>query len=656
MFARMKLRTRLMSIGILLTAVPLFVFLIIVVQQNSRMAKTASEGTKKMADADLDHMLQGFYGMCQARNNAVQEHVNAGLKVTRNLVKNTGKVSFSGETVTWNVINQYTKASSSVTLPKMMVGDTWLGKNADINTTSPVVDVAKDNIGGTCTIFQRMNEAGDMLRVSTNVVKKDGTRAIGTYIPAVNPDGKSNPVISTILSGNTFKGRAFVVDDWYITAYEPIYGVGNKVVGVLYVGFSQEGDKGIRQAMMDTVIGKTGYVFVLDNKGHYVISKGGKRDGENIWKAKDADGTLFIQEMCNKSLASSPGEIVEERYSWKNQGESTARYKIAHLLYFRPWGWVIGAGAYENEVFEAGNRVAEMGRHGNIILTSVFVVALLGAVLVWFFVARGLAGVISRTVEHLTDTSDQVASASTEVSSASQSLAEGASEQAASLEESSSSLEEMASMIKQNADNSHEANTLMANCSKVVDGANSSMIQLTGSMEDITKASEETSKIVKTIDEIAFQTNLLALNAAVEAARAGEAGAGFAVVAEEVRNLAIRSAEAAKNTTVLIEDTVRKVKDGSDLVSKSDQAFSTLADEAKKVGELISEIAGASKEQAQGIDQVSKGVAEMDKVTQQNAANSEESASAAEELNAQAEMMKQMVGELRDLVGDNRSM
>ncbi len=655
MFARMKLRTRLLSIGILLTAVPLFVFLIIVVQQNSRMAKTASVGTKKLAGTDLDHTLQGFYGMCQARHDAVQEHVNAGLNVARNLVKNTGKVLFSGETVTWNAVNQYTKASSSVTLPKMMVGDTWLGKNADINTTSPLVDVVEDNIGGTCTIFQRMNEAGDMLRVSTNVVKKDGTRAIGTYIPAVNPDGKSNPVISTILSGKTFKGRAFVVDDWYITAYEPIYGVGNKVVGVLYVGFSQEGDKGIRQAMMDTMIGKTGYVFVLDSKGHYVISKGGKRDGENIWKAKDADGTLFIQEMCNKSLASGPGEIVEQRYSWKNPGELTARYKIAHLIYFRPWGWVIGAGAYEGEVFEASNRVAEMGRQGNIILTSVFVAALLGAVLVWFFVARGLAGVIGRTVEHLTDTSDRVASASTEVSSSSQSLAEGASEQAASLEESSSSLEEMVSMIKQNADNSHEANTLMANCSKVVDGANSSMIQLTGSMEEIAQASEETSKIVKTIDEIAFQTNLLALNAAVEAARAGEAGAGFAVVAEEVRNLAIRSAEAAKNTTVLIEDTVRKVKDGSDLVSKSDQAFSTLAVEAKKVGELVSEIAEASKEQAQGIDQISKGVAEMDKVTQQNAANSEESASAAEELNAQAEMMKQMVGELRDLVGDNRS-
>ena len=177
------------------------------------------------------------------------------------------------------------------------------------------------------------------------------------------------------------------------------------------------------------------------------------------------------------------------------------------------------------------------------------------------------------------------------------------------------------------------------------------MTELTQSMEDISKASDETSKIIKTIDEIAFQTNLLALNAAVEAARAGEAGAGFAVVADEVRNLAMRAAEAAKNTAGLIEGTVKKVKEGSELVERTNGAFSEVSKSAAKVADLVSEIAAASTEQAQGIDQINKAVSEMDKVTQQNAANAEESASASEEMNAQAEQMKIIAAELQGIVG-----
>ena len=207
-------------------------------------------------------------------------------------------------------------------------------------------------------------------------------------------------------------------------------------------------------------------------------------------------------------------------------------------------------------------------------------------------------------------------------------------------------------MTKQNADNAGQANSLMSEAKQVVATANA----VHGPLDrvhgrDHASASEETSKIIKTIDEIAFQTNLLALNAAVEAARAGEAGAGFAVVADEVRNLAMRAAEAAKNTANLIEGTVKKVKDGSDLVSKTNEAFQQVAGSSAKAADLVAEIAAASNEQAQGIDQINTAVTEMDKVTQQNAANAEESASAAEEMSAQAETMQGMVGELVAMVG-----
>ncbi|MDB4444537.1 methyl-accepting chemotaxis protein [bacterium] len=278
------------------------------------------------------------------------------------------------------------------------------------------------------------------------------------------------------------------------------------------------------------------------------------------------------------------------------------------------------------------------------------VVTILIALIIAYFLGRAIVNPINRIIGGLDEGAGQVASSSGQLSSSSQQMSEGASEQASSIEETSSSLEEMSSMTKQNADNANQADILMKEANQTVGTANDSMDELNTSMEDISKASEETQKIVKTIDEIAFQTNLLALNAAVEAARAGEAGAGFAVVADEVRNLAMRAADAAKNTADLIEGTVKKVKDGTDLVSRTNEAFIEVAKSANKVGELVGEIAAASKEQAQGIEQVNTAVSEMDKVVQQNAANAEENAAGSEEMSAQAEQMQRYVGELMSMV------
>jgi methyl-accepting chemotaxis protein len=287
----------------------------------------------------------------------------------------------------------------------------------------------------------------------------------------------------------------------------------------------------------------------------------------------------------------------------------------------------------------------------NTIMTTMAVSGIVLGIALAAVITMSIVKPIKRIIDALMSGAEQVAAASGQVSAASQSLAEGATEQAAGLEETSSSLEEMSSMTKQNADNAQQANTLATEARKAAHTGAEAMTRMSQAINDIQKSSDETAKIIKVIDEIAFQTNLLALNAAVEAARAGEAGKGFAVVAEEVRNLAMRSAEAAKNTASMIEESVKNANHGVDIASEVGKVLDEIVQSIGKTTDLVSEIAAASQEQAQGIDQVNTAVSQMDKVTQQNAANAEESASASEELSSQAESMNDIVGELIALVG-----
>jgi len=452
-----------------------------------------------------------------------------------------------------------------------------------------------------------------------NILSASDESIVGNILLADSPYHvealKGNAFVSEVMESKKSGAPIFAVSS-------PVF-ENEQIVGVIagLVNIEVYSDRFIKNVK----IGDSGYVYIFDRNG-LVIAHPDKQQVMKLDMKKFDYGKTMME--MGTGIMTYSFEGVEKTVAFMKSKEN---------------GWTVAAGALNNEIMAP---VKSLGMVNAIVCITI--VAL--AAIVILLVVRSTVTPINRIVNSLTSGAEQVGASSEQVASSSQSLGEASSEQAASLQETTASLEEMSSMTQQNAAHAKQADGFMIETKTVVESAKDSMTKLMKSISEIAQASDDTSKIIKTIDEIAFQTNLLALNAAVEAARAGEAGAGFAVVADEVRNLAMRAAESAKNTSVLIEETSRKVKEGTGIVTSTNTAFLKVAEGAGKVAELVSEIAAASDEQAKGIDQINEAVSEMDRNTQQNAASSEEFASVSEEMSAQAQQMGAMIRELVDLI------
>lgn len=399
--------------------------------------------------------------------------------------------------------------------------------------------------------------------------------------------------------------------------------LNDKILGCIYVSIDLF--QCLANLVGDMAVGETGYLYIVNSEG-LLISHPDRSKVMRLDVREFDFGTQMLKEKNGYMTYTFEGVDI-----------------VAGFNEIPSNGWLVAAAANDRDIYAP---VVDM-RNLNLLAMGIGLLGLMG--LVWFISAY-ISRPLRRIAEQLLSSSEQVSTASSEISSASQMLSSGASEQASSVEVTSTSMEEMASMTRQNAESAFQVNEKMQEVATTVTAAAEDVQGLSDSMERISKDSEETRKIVKTIDEIAFQTNLLALNAAVEAARAGEAGAGFAVVADEVRTLALRAGEAARNTGELIKGVTKRIQEGNAYTNKTNAAFSNISESIQQFREMIEAIKSASHEQAQGFEQVNEAVADIDRVVQQNAGTAEEAAAASEEMSAQADQMQSYVATFIELI------
>jgi len=409
---RMKLRLRHKVAGLAIASalLPVLGLTVLIAVQKQLSTDTINREIDAIISENLEHSVVDIYDLCEVANTLIQQQVNRTLAVADYVLQEQGGVSFSPESEPWSVRNQFNPDEAfTVTLPKMMVGDQPITANTDLQVRSPVVDQVKELVGGTATIFQRMNDDGDMLRVATNVETLDHARAVGTFIPATNPDGTPNPVIQAVVKEKQiYTGPAWVVNRWYLTAYQPLVDETGSVVGMIYAGVRQGAAPSLGAAMVDAEIGEHGYVWVMvgaDDQlsGEFVLTGENFPFATDSREIRDAQGEAFFEDIRQEAIK-SPEATDNRRIIWRDIAGEEHRLTI-YFTYFQPWDWVIGVTAYGKDFEKPHQQIQKvfdkilMGTIGGA-LVLLTVIGLL---------ARWLGGLIARPIAYLTDVAGLVA-------------------------------------------------------------------------------------------------------------------------------------------------------------------------------------------------------------------------------------------------------
>ena len=582
----------------------------------------------------------------------------------------------------------YAKGTPTIVDGKMVLGDDYV-----VNNNYEIVDNVKNMVGGTATVFQVINN--EAVRISTNVIKDDGNRAVGTTV--------SKPVYDTVVKrGEIFYGRAWVVNAWYLTAYEPIKNRSGKIIGILYVGVLEDPFLNqIKDQMKSITVGETGYLYVIDSEGTLIIHP--KLEGENIYNYD------FIKEICENK----EGYI---QYPW--EGED----KVVAYTYYEPRDWIIASGSYLDDF------TGPLDSIKNGLAIGILIFILSGtAVGLWFSrtitkpvdemleaakrIAKGDLSVVidndskdeigqlsfeiktmvsnlhdlikevqdssakvSSTADNISSSSDEVTSASDQIASTVSEISNGAKSQASKIDEvtramidMTQTVQEVATNAQKAAEGANESNVLSQDVGKFTEDLSLKMVDIQNAVNESSEVireldgkSKQIGEIVSLITNIADQTNLLALNAAIEAARAGEHGRGFAVVADEVRKLAEGSGTAAKQIADLISDIqtgtndavismqhgTEEVASGAESLDQTVGSIAEIIDSIGNVASMVQDIAAAAQEQSASIEEITASVEEVSAISEESAAGAEEAAVVTEEQTTYMEELGRSAHEL----------
>lgn len=407
----MKLRHQFLLFGVGTTFAAIAAISIADVISNARLSVLSREKVQNLLQREQESILSRTYTVVRAQGTAIGQQLSSQVRVLEAAIDRAGGLNLGSRQVTWQAQNQYTQAVKTVQLPEMQIGGRWLGQVRNFEQTVPAIDEVVQQMGGTVTLFQRINAQGDMLRVATTVPTATQQRAIGTYIPATNPSGDPNPVIAAVLKGKTYSGPAYVVNGWYITTYQPLKDANGEVIGMIYAGQKQDESGELARSFQDLRFGLTGSAFVFlgqgSQRGAPILSTDPVFRKQNFWDAKDAAGQFFLRPIIADAIR-QPGTFQRVYYTtahW-NAANAEPRPQQMLLVYYEPWDWMIGINQDEQEFAQPFMQLEALQRRSLYIqLLLGGIIAVLGAI-----AARLWANQLSRRIEGLAQASDAMAS------------------------------------------------------------------------------------------------------------------------------------------------------------------------------------------------------------------------------------------------------